>query len=158
MRSLRASLRALGNGSRANRQVVATTNARPQFRDIRAVHVKRNCQTVPPVRDRVDISGWGERHGGTSFVYRASNLDQRIDAVLRHDPVAGFKLTTAVDTNDAPRDMIVNRSRLTREPYETDDRKTAVGFYVEHVLPVSKWVGRALLGQQKIFRRKIPPQ
>ena len=77
------------------------------------------------------------------------------------EPVAVLALEPAVDADDAPRDVVVDRCHLAGSPHERDDREPAAGRHVQEVLPVAVHPGRlmpagepAVLRQQRLEPRR----
>src|SRR3954449_960197 len=72
--------------------------------------------------------------------------------------VGGFLLLAAIHADHAPRYVIVNLSRLSRQPDERDDRKTSVRFDVQNVLPVTARIGSDLFRRKQISATDVVAQ
>src|SRR5919202_916448 len=72
--------------------------------------------------------------------------------------VAVLALDTAVDADDAPRDVVVDRGRLAGAPHERDDRQPSARRDVQQVLAVGVVPGGAVGGREPAVGGDQPAQ
>ena len=70
------------------------------------------------------------------------------------EPVARLALEPAVDADDAPRDVVVDRRPLAGPPDERDDREAAAARDVQQVLAVAVGAGSLVLGREPAVLRE----
>ena len=78
---------------------------------------------------------------------RRTGLDELI---VGCELVAGLVLGAQVDADDAPREVVVDRSRLARQPDERHQGEAAVRRRVEQVLAIGLRVADQLVGSQQV--------
>ena len=145
-------------GRLADFELVTPPNARTEHADVRAVDVERDSQFVAAVSDVMNVTGRNERGDATDRIDGVTSHNQVLIRTFTGHFVNGFIFLPAVDAHHAPRNMIVNRRRLTRPPDERDDGEAAIGFDVQNVLPVFFFAGGDLFWPEKILQVETGPQ
>ncbi len=98
--------------------------------------MKRNRNTGSAILDVMDVTGRQQRGHRLCRIDPASDRNEVRVRIAAAQFVHGFVFLTKVNSDHAPRHVIVHRSALARQPDERDNRETSVRLDVQDVLPV----------------------
>lgn len=121
--------------------------------------MQRNRQLVAAVLDVVDIAGRDKRHDRSGRTHVMSGYNQMRNISIIINPVIdGLILLAAMDAHHAPGNVVVNRSRLIRQPNERCDGEAAIRLHMENVLPIAFACRRHLLRGKEVAGPEVRPE